>query len=101
MMSRMPVPGVIWQTVHYLIGLQRLGYDAYYVEAHARTPTMLMSKEDDDSSGLAAAFIDQVMRRFDLNGHWAFHALHAEGRCYGMSEGQLNELYRSAALLIN
>jgi hypothetical protein len=103
MMTRMPVAGAIWGTVQYLIGLQRLGYDVYYVEAHARAPGLLMMNEDDDGSALAAAFIDQVMRRFDLGSdHWAFHALHDEEcRCYGMTEGQLKELYRSAALIIN
>jgi GT2 family glycosyltransferase len=100
-MSRLPVAGVVWQTVHYLVGLQRLGYDVYYVEAHACTPKMLMQREDDDGSAKAAAFIAGVMRRFDLGDRWAFHALHADGRYYGMSEGQLKQLYRSAALLIN
>src|SRR5918997_5352277 len=100
-MSKTPVAGVVWQTVHYLLGFRRLGYDVYYVEAHARTPSMLMEHEDDDSSGMAASFIADVMRRFDLGGRWAYHALHADGRCYGLSEGQLKQLYRSAALLIN
>ena len=50
MMTRIPVAGVVWQTVHYLLGLERLGYEAYYVETHARTPAMLMEREDDDSS---------------------------------------------------
>jgi hypothetical protein len=27
LMSRMPVAGVVWQTVQYLLGFQRLGYD--------------------------------------------------------------------------
>jgi hypothetical protein len=101
MMTRIPVAGAIWGTMQYLIGLERLGYEAYYVESHARTPSMLMERPEDDSSALAAAFLDQVMRRFDLGGRWAFHALHDDGRCYGMTEGQLMELYRSAALLIN
>mgnify|MGYP003579104465 CR=1 FL=1 len=34
----MPVPGVIWQTLHYLLGFRRLGYDVAYVEAHAQNP---------------------------------------------------------------
>jgi hypothetical protein len=102
MLTRMPVAGAIWGTVQYLIGFRRLGYDVYYVEAHARTPGTLMENDDDDSSALAAAFIDRVMRHFDLGGdHWAFHALHDDGRCYGLTEGQLKELYRSAALIIN
>lgn len=101
MMSRIPVAGVVWQTVHYLVGFQRLGYDVYYVEAHGCTPTKLMEREDEDGSAKAAAFIDRVMRRFDLGGRWAFHALHADGRYYGMTEGQLKDLYKSAALIIN
>ena len=86
MMTRIPVAGVVWQTVHYLLGFERLGYEVYYVEAHARTPAMLMEREEDDSSARAAAFIDRVMRRFGLGDRWAFHALHDDGRCFGMSE---------------
>jgi ATP-binding cassette, subfamily B, bacterial len=101
MMSKIPVAGVIWQTVHYLVGLKRLGFDVYYVEAHARTPSMFMETENDDGSAKAATFIDGVMRRFGLEGHWAFHALHDNGSCHGMSIEQLQQLYRSAALIIN
>jgi hypothetical protein len=101
MMTRIPVAGAVWGTMHYLVGLRRLGYDVYYVEAHARTPSMLMVNDDDDSSALAAAYIDKVLRRFDLGDKWAFHALHDDDRCYGLSETQLKQLYRDAALLIN
>lgn len=101
MMTKMPVAGVVWQTVHYLLGLERLGYEAWYVEAHARTPSMLMEREDDDGTARAAAFIDRVLRRFDLGGRWAYHALHDDGRCYGMSRRELESLYRSAELIVN
>ena len=76
MMTKMPVAGVVWQTLHYLTGFQRLGFEPYYVEAHARTPGMLMRAETDDSAALAAAFVADVMGRFGLAGHWAYHALH-------------------------
>jgi hypothetical protein len=101
MLTRMPVAGAVWGTVQYLIGFQRLGYDVYYIEAHGRTPSTLMEHKDDDSSAKAATFLDAVMRRFDLGDRWAFHALHDDGRCYGLSESQLKDLYRSAALVIN
>src|SRR2546428_5599447 len=101
MMSKIPVAGVVWQTLHYLIGFERLGYEVYYVEAHARTPSMFMEREDDDGSARAAAFIEQIMQRFDLGDRWAFHALHENGRCYGLSELQLKRLYDSADLIIN
>ena len=44
MMTKIPVAGEIWSTLHYLIGFRRLGFDVYYVEAHARTPSPLMRK---------------------------------------------------------
>jgi GT2 family glycosyltransferase len=99
--SKIPVAGVIWQTVHYLVGLERLGIDAYYVEAHARTPSMFMECETDDGSGRAAAFIDKVMRRFGFAGRWAYQALHEDGRIYGLSEHALTRLYRDADLIVN
>ena len=101
LMSKMPVAGIVWLTMQHVVGLKRLGYDVYYVEQHARTPSMLMERADEDVSAKAAAFIAGVMRRFDMGDRWAFHALHDDGRCFGMSEGQLKQLYREAALIIN
>jgi len=101
LMSKMPVAGIVWLTMQYVVGFKRLGYDVYYVEEHARTPSMLMECTDEDVSAKAAAFIASVMRRFDMGDRWAFHALHDDGRCFGMSEGQLKQLYREAALIIN
>ncbi len=101
MMSRHPEPGVVWQTLHYLLGFKRLGFDAYYVEAHGVTPNRLIQTPEEDSSLKAAAFIGDIMQRFDLSDHWAFHALHADGRTYGLSESQLHDLYREAEVIIN
>jgi GT2 family glycosyltransferase len=101
MMSKMPVAGVVWQNLHYLLGFERLGCDAYYVETHARTPSMLMSHPGDDSSALAAEYIAAIMRRFGLADRWAFRALHDDGSCFGMSELELERLYASADLLLN
>jgi GT2 family glycosyltransferase len=101
MMTKMPVAGVVWQNLHYLLGLERLGCEVYYVETHARTPSMLMSSEQDDSSALAAGFISAIMRRFSMSDRWAFRALHDDSRCYGRSELQLERLYGQAELIVN
>src|ERR1041384_1685365 len=99
MMSRMPVAGNVWLVLHYLLGFRRLGHDVYYVEAHARTPPMLMEKSEENSSLKAANFLGGIMRRFDLGHSWAFHALHDDGQCYGMTELELQDLYQSADLI--
>jgi hypothetical protein len=101
MMSHMPVAGVVWQTVQYLVGFERLGYETYYVEAHGCTPSVFMNSDNDDGEHGAATFIDRVMRRFDLGGRWAYHAVHASGRCHGLEENRLKALYQSAALIVN
>ena len=101
MMTKIPVAGVVWQTVHYLVGFQRLGFDPYYVEAHARTPGMLMRDAGDDSGALAATFIHDALQRFGLGERWAYQALHDDGRLYGMSEGELARLLASAELIVN
>lgn len=100
-MSTMPVAGIVYLTMQYVLGFQRLGYEVYYVEAHGRTPSIFMQRPEDDSSALAAGFLATIMQRFDMEGRWCLHALHDDGRCYGMSERALKRLYREAALIIN
>jgi ABC-type multidrug transport system fused ATPase/permease subunit/GT2 family glycosyltransferase len=101
MLTKIPVGGVAWLVGQYATGFERLGYEVYYVEAHARTPSMFMTHERDDAAGKAATYIAGVADRFGLGDRWAFQALHENGRCYGMSEEQLDQLYRDAALIVN
>ena len=101
MLTRIPVAGVAWLVGQYVNGFQRLGYDVYYVEAHARTPHMFLKDEDELGTEGAAAYIADVARRFGFEDRWAYQALHEDGRCLGMSAEQLDKLYRDAALIIN
>lgn len=101
MLTKIPVAGPAWLVVHYMEALRRLGYDPWYVEAHARTPSMFMRSPADDGSARAAAFVGRVLDRFGFGHRWAFHALHEDGQVYGLSETRLKRLYRSAEVLIN
>jgi hypothetical protein len=84
MMSRHPVAGIVWLTMQYVVGLERLGYDVYYVETVG------------DPS-----FVSDVMRRFGVGERWAIDARAYEGRTYGLSERRLAEIYESADAVIN
>ncbi|MEY4917805.1 MAG: hypothetical protein RL616_1718, partial [Verrucomicrobiota bacterium] len=99
-LSHFPVAGVAWQTVHYLIGLQKLGCDVFYVEAHGCTPSKLMRDDKDDGPARAAEYIAGIMARFGLQNSWAYHAIY-DSRYFGLTESQLKNLYREAALIIN
>jgi hypothetical protein len=100
MLTKMPVAGVVWQYAHYLLGFERLGYEAWYVEAHGINPSMF-SRPGEPGSVRAAAYVDATMRRFGLGDRWAYHALHDDGAVHGVTERALDDLYRSAALIIN
>src|SRR5437764_15057903 len=101
-MTRWPVAGPIWEVLQYMIGLERLGYEAYYVEAHRRAPRMFMTdSQDARGPAKAAAFISGVMGRFGFPDRWAYHSvLHGE-RVFGLGEEGLRRLYMSAALIVN
>jgi predicted glycoside hydrolase/deacetylase ChbG (UPF0249 family) len=100
-MTDMPFAGITWLTMPYVVGLERLGFEAYYVEAHAIYPRHFHGTRGEGAEG-AAAFIDRAMRYFGMpDGRFAFHALHGDESVWGMSDTQLRELYRSAALIIN
>ncbi len=99
-LSHFPVAGVAWQTLHYLEGFRRLGYDVHYVEAHGCTPSKLMRSRTDDGPALAAGHLAGLLGRFGFGDRWAYHALY-EGRTFGKTPAQLRDLFRSASLIIN
>ena len=101
MLSKIPVPGPAWLVGHYATGFERLGYEVYYVEAHALAPTMLMTPGLDDATDEAARYVAKIAERFGLANRWSYQALHDSGRCYGMSAERLDRLFRDAALIIN
>lgn len=96
MMGRMRVAGCVWQTLHYLVGLRRLGYEPYYVEAHGATPWAFQDREAE-----VAAFIGSILQRFDMGDRWAYHARGRSGRYYGLTGYQVGQLYESAAAILN
>ena len=101
MMTKIPVGGVVWQTLHYLEGLRRLGCEVHYVEAHARTPSMFLTTETDDGSGRAADFLQRTLDRIGMRDRWALWALHDDGAVYGTSRPELDRWLQRADAVIN
>ena len=100
--TTMPYGGVVWQTLHYLLGLERLGYECWYVEAHAVAPRhFIQAEEGDDGAAAAARFLERTLGRFGLGRRWVYQALHSDGRCHGVPKEKLDELYREAAAILN
>ncbi len=101
LMTNMPVGGVIWQTIHYLVGLRRLGFDVYYVEDHGMAPSMFTDQTDRDGTNRAAAFIARTMDRIDFGDRWSQHSWHNEDRYLGIGQSAIDQAFGRAAAVIN
>lgn len=101
MMTKMPVAGVVWQYLHYLLGFERLGFEAWYVEAHGVSPAMFSTDDGDPGTEAAADYLAGVMAQAGLDRQWAYHALHDDGSVRGLSAEGLVRLFDSAALVVN
>ncbi len=78
-MGSMPIAGVVWQHVHYIVGLQRLGHDVFFIEDSARLPYNPETFEVTDEFDYAAKVLARLAREFDFKNRWAYCARYLPG----------------------
>src|SRR4051812_33576275 len=101
-MGGCPIAGVMWQYLHYLVGLQRLGHDVYYIEDSARYPYDPVRQTIDADYGQAARTLSGLGERFGFAGKWAYCPRYLPERVSaGMSMEKVRELYRTADAILN
>lgn len=101
-MAGCPIAGVIWQHIHYIVGLQRLGHDVYYIEDSARLPYDPSTAEITNDYGYAVATLARLAEEFAFKEHWAFCARYLPSEeCIGLPRSRLAELYREADAILN
>ena len=101
-MGSMPIAGVIWQHIHYVVGLQRLGHEVYYIEDSARLPYNPETFEVNNDYGYAASLLDRLAREFDFRHRWAFCARYLKGNpTAGLPLTKIRRLYRDADAIFN
>jgi hypothetical protein len=102
LMASCPVAGVIWQHLHYLIGLKRLGHEVYYVEDSARYPYNPITFETSQDCTYAVQLMRDLAEVFSFQGHWAYSARFLDSSTtFGMDTARLRELYREADAILN
>jgi hypothetical protein len=100
---RGPMGGMSWHHLNYLLGLEDLGHDVYFLEHsedHAWTcfDPRDLSLGDDPTYGLG--YLAATLNRLGLGERWAYH--HGLGdRWYGPCAERIDELCASADLLLN
>ncbi len=97
-----PIAGVVWQHVHYIVGLQRLGHEVYYIEDSARTPYNPVTFAVEEDSTYAASVLEKLGRQFGFEGRWGFCARFLPGHpCVGLSKKEIVQLYKEADAILN
>ena len=80
--------GAAWTRLNYVLGLQKLGFDVYFVEQI-------------NPDAVTLAYFNRVMKEFGLTGKSALLHSRDSTSCTGMSYTALMEVADSAALLLN
>src|SRR5512135_3498043 len=101
LLGSMPFGGMVWQVLHYLVGLRRLGFDVWYVEDSDRYVYNLdeqaLTFEIQDNAKRLESCLDLV----GLRDRWVFR-MPRRNTCRGALDfGGLNKLYRRADAVIN
>jgi hypothetical protein len=100
-LTEMPVAGVVWQVLHYLEGLRRLGHDVVYVEDTGSWPYDPELETVTDDPAPAAAWLERVMTKAGFARGWAYRSAAAENGAWGMDHEEMRRVFECADLLIN
>ena len=101
-MASCPIAGVVWQHIHYIVGLLRLGHEVWYVEDSARLPYNPTTYEINNDYSYALETLARLATQFGFEGRWAFCARYLPGDpCHGLTREKLLDLYRTADAILN
>lgn len=101
-MGGCPIAGVIWQHLHYIIGLQRLGHEVFYVEDTSRFPYNPATFDISDDYSYAIQTLTALSQEYSFEGKWAYCARYRDPlEITGIEHSKLLELYRTCDAALN
>jgi hypothetical protein len=101
-MGSCPIAGVIWQHIHYIVGLKKLGHDVFYIEDSARLPYNPETFEVNNEFDYAAKILERLANEFDFKRRWSFCARYLPGNpTAGLPLKKIRKLYREADAILN
>ena len=100
-MAHIPFGGHVWVHLNWLRGFHALGHEVWYVEDNSTWPFDPEKNSPTDDGIYAVRNIPRWLEGIDLPARWAFRLVPGKEICWGLTEPQLIELYRSCDLLIN
>lgn len=98
--GQMPLGGIAWQAMQYVLGLERLGYEVWYIEDGGANPYDPRVNSVVMECGYNVAYVRRMMERYGLGDRWAYWDA-INDVYHGLSREQVYALYRESDALIN
>ena len=98
--GQMPLAGIAWQAMQYLLSLERLGFEAWYIEDGGANPYDPRANSVSMACDYNLAFLKRAMTRYGFGDRWAYWDA-INDIYHGLSRERVRALYREADALIN
>ena len=97
--GKQPIAGMAYYNIHYIVGLQELGYEVHFVERQNRPLECYDPSVNDvtDSAEYALQFLAAVLPRFNVD---RFSFIDRDDRCHGSGWEELKEAVRRADFVL-
>jgi len=101
MIATFPLGGVAWDYVQYAVGLERLGFEVYYLEDTGWVTYSPIEKQLVEEPTYGIEFLRQTLSMFSpsLANRWHLRAMN--GRTFGMDTESFSRIAREAELFLN
>jgi len=97
--GRYPVGGVTWCALHYIAGLQRLGWDVFYLEDTGECGYDPVTNGLSTDPSYSVRYLRRELARVGLEESFSY--VDYRGRYHGASRERVSDVCRSADLMLN
>jgi hypothetical protein len=101
MIATYPVGGVVWDYGQYLLGLESLGYDVYYLEDTGCPTYDPRHREYTDDCRYGVEYLARSLKGLSPSLERRWHFRSCTNECFGLNSTLLHKLAASADLLLN
>jgi hypothetical protein len=96
-----PVGGVAWDYGQYAIGLERLGFDVYYLEDTGLCSYDAAAREWSEDCSYGVTFLEQSLATFSPSLADRWHFRNVDGQTHGLDASTVAEIVSGADLFLN
>jgi hypothetical protein len=100
-MASLPYAGMAWMNMQIVVGLRRLGHDAYYFETTSAWPFDPIRNTREGDGAYALSYLARLAERFGLADHWAYRRSYSDKQWFGLPRSRAEELLANADAVLN